>query len=227
MNLLEQEGGKKVTRGDVLNFFRFLICVICGFTPVAAAAHPGGGLIALDINTVIFGDSMYNAVWRLERGKKPQAHELHIGVRLTTGEHSKDSSSQTTTITVDRDTIVWERTFTGRRRATSPSRKEFKLSSADNRNLLTLIRSNNLLVTDSIELPRKSSNFRYFEISVELTLDDKKGAISISGMNTAVEVKAEKLYQNTMTLVKELYRVMNLQDNSMTFVDIIDEPIKR
>src|SRR5688572_23106653 len=76
------------------------------------------------------------------------ADELHIGVRLTTGEHSKDSSSQTTTITVDRDTIVWERTFTGRRRATLPSRKEFKLSSADNRNLLTLIRSNNLLVTD-------------------------------------------------------------------------------
>lgn len=43
------------------------------FLPVAVAAHPGGGLIALDMNTVIFGDSMYNAVWRLEKGKKPQA----------------------------------------------------------------------------------------------------------------------------------------------------------
>jgi hypothetical protein len=41
--------------------------------PVAVAAHPGGGLIALDTNTVIFGDSMYNAIWRLEKGKKPQA----------------------------------------------------------------------------------------------------------------------------------------------------------
>ena len=41
--------------------------------PVAAVAHPGGGLIALDANTVIFGDSMYNAVWRLEKGKKAQA----------------------------------------------------------------------------------------------------------------------------------------------------------
>ena len=41
--------------------------------PVAVAAHPGGGLIALDANTVIFGDSMYNAVWRLEKGKKAQA----------------------------------------------------------------------------------------------------------------------------------------------------------
>jgi sugar lactone lactonase YvrE len=41
--------------------------------PVAVAAHPGGGLIALDVNTVIFGDSTYNTVWRLEKGKKPQA----------------------------------------------------------------------------------------------------------------------------------------------------------
>lgn len=152
--------------------------------------------------------------------------ELHIGVRLTTGEHSRDSSSQTTTITVERDTIVWERTFTGRRRSTTPLRKEFKLSSTDRQNLVALIGSNNLLVTDSIELPRKSSNYRYFEISMELTLHGKKGAISISGMRTAVEVKEEKLYQNTMTLVKELSRIMNLQDNSMTFVDIIDEPIK-
>jgi hypothetical protein len=153
------------------------------------------------------------------------ADELHIGVRLTTGEHSRDSSSQTTTITVERDKIIWERTFTGRRRRTPPLRKEFKLSSADKQNLLTLVRSNNLLVTDSIELPRKSSNFRYFEISVELTLDGQKGAISISGMRTAVEAKEEKIYQNIMTLVKELYRIMNLQDNSMTFVDMIDEPI--
>jgi hypothetical protein len=41
--------------------------------PISVAAHPGGGLIALDLNTVIFGDSMYNTVWRLEKGRKPQA----------------------------------------------------------------------------------------------------------------------------------------------------------
>ncbi len=37
--------------------------------PLAVAAHPGGGLIALNENTVIFGDSMYNAVWRLRRAR--------------------------------------------------------------------------------------------------------------------------------------------------------------
>jgi len=145
--------------------------------------------------------------------------ELHISVRLTTGERSKDSSSETTRITVEQDTIIWVRTFGGRRRATPPSRKEFKLSSADKQQLLTLIRSNDLLVTDELLLPRASSNFRYFEISVELTLDEQKGSINISGMRTAVEVKEQKLYQHTITLVKELYRIMNLQDQSATLVD--------
>ncbi len=50
------------------------------FLPVAVSAHPGGGLIALDINTVVFGDPMNNAVWRLEKGKQPQplARNLHV-----------------------------------------------------------------------------------------------------------------------------------------------------
>ncbi len=52
--------------------------------PVAAAAHPGGGLIALDANTVIFGDSMYNSIWRLEKGKKPQALVKNFHAHWTT-----------------------------------------------------------------------------------------------------------------------------------------------
>ncbi|MDT4953712.1 MAG: hypothetical protein QOJ02_1850 [Acidobacteriota bacterium] len=152
--------------------------------------------------------------------------ELHVSVVLTTGEHSKDSSSETTTITVERDAIVWERTFSGRRSEKSPLRKKFRLSPADKRSLLKLIRSNNLLVTDSIEIPRDGSNFRYFEISVDLTLGEKKGAINISGPRTAVKVKEEKLYQNTLTLVKELYRIMNSQNKSMRFDELILEPIR-
>ncbi len=52
--------------------------------PVAVAAHPGGGLIALDANTVIFGDSMYNAVWRLEKGRKPVALVKNFHAHWTT-----------------------------------------------------------------------------------------------------------------------------------------------
>ena len=52
--------------------------------PVTVAAHPGGGLIALDVNTVIFGDSMYNAVWRLEKGRKAQALVKNFHAHWTT-----------------------------------------------------------------------------------------------------------------------------------------------
>ncbi len=155
------------------------------------------------------------------------AEALGVRVVLTTGEHSKDSSSRTTTITVARDTIAWERTFGGREGRTPPSRKEFKLSPADKKNLLRLIESNNLLVTDSIKLPRASSNFRYFEISVGLTVGKKTGAISVSGMRTATAVREERLYQNTLVLVKELHRIMNGQDKSILFEELILEPLKR
>jgi hypothetical protein len=149
--------------------------------------------------------------------------ELQIGVRLTTGERSRDTSSQTTTITVAGDAIVWERTFSGRRNATPSLRKAFKLPLADKGQLLELIKSNDLLVTDSIELPQDAPVF-YFKISVELTLGEKKGAIRISGPRTAVKVKEEKLYQNTLTLVKELYRIMNSQDKHVRFAELIHEP---
>lgn len=154
--------------------------------------------------------------------------ELHVRVVLTTGEHSRDSSSRTTTINVERGLIVWEQTFSGRGGGrNTPPRKEFRLSPADRAKLLKLIRSNDLLVTDSIELPRDGSNFRYFEISVALTQGAKKGEIDLSGKRTAVMIKEEKLYQKTLTLIREIYRIMNRQDQNVRFEELILEPAKR
>ena len=64
--------------------FGLLTLIIIFFIPIVVVAHPGGGLIALDANTVIFGDSMYNAVWRLETGKKPQALMKNFHAHWTT-----------------------------------------------------------------------------------------------------------------------------------------------
>jgi hypothetical protein len=154
------------------------------------------------------------------------ADELLVSVRLTTGERSKDSGSQTTTITIERDAIAWAQTFAGssRRRPDSP-RKVYKLSPAEKRNLLGLIRSNNLLVTDSIELPRPSSNYQFFEVSIDLTLGGKKGAVNISGPRKAAGVKGERLYRSTLVLIEELYRIMNGRDKSVHFEELIlDQP---
>lgn len=49
-----------------------LILTAFFFIPTIASAHPGGGLIAMDANTVIFADPTNNVVWRLEKGRKSQ-----------------------------------------------------------------------------------------------------------------------------------------------------------
>jgi hypothetical protein len=59
---------------------RAISIVILLFLATVAAAHPGGGLIALDANTVVFGDSANNVLWRMEKGKKPEAlfNKFHV-----------------------------------------------------------------------------------------------------------------------------------------------------
>ena len=64
-----------------MKFFRTLFLLIL---PIVAAAHPGGGLIALDANTVIFGDPANNVLWRMEKGKKPEPVFKNFHVHWTT-----------------------------------------------------------------------------------------------------------------------------------------------
>jgi hypothetical protein len=155
-------------------------------------------------------------------GAGQTADDLTLRVKLTTGEHSKDSSSQTTTLTIapGAGTISWGKTFTGRRHATAPGAKEFKLTPADRSALIKLIRARDLLVTNSITVP-DDSGYSYFAISIALGLDGKKGAISINGPRTASKVKEEKLYQDTLALVKEIYRIINTQDETVRFEELI------
>jgi len=59
---------------------RALSIVFLLFLTGIAVAHPGGGLIALDANTVVFGDPANNVLWRMEKGKKPEAlfNKFHV-----------------------------------------------------------------------------------------------------------------------------------------------------
>jgi hypothetical protein len=63
---------------------RFVRTLLLLLLPIVAAAHPGGGLIALDANTVIFGDPANNVLWRMEKGKKPEALFSKFHVHWTT-----------------------------------------------------------------------------------------------------------------------------------------------
>ena len=154
-------------------------------------------------------------------GSAPRA--LQLRVQVTTGERSKDSSSQTTTISITSGakTIVWEETSSGGRRTTPHFHKEYELTPADLQKLIQLLESKRLLVTKSIELPRDLATYQYFVISIESALRDKKGAIRISGPRTAVEVKEQKLYQDSMALIKELYRIVNSHGGSVGLRNLV------
>ena len=147
--------------------------------------------------------------------------KLHVRVDLTKGERSRDSSSQTTTITVLANTILWEQTYGGRRGRTPPLRKEYKLSAADRRKLVKLIESRNLFVTDSISLPPDRSTFEYFAVSLDLSLDGRKGAVSIAGPRTAAKFEQETRYQDLIALVKEVHRIINRQDKTIFYEELI------
>ena len=150
------------------------------------------------------------------------ANDLSVRVSLTTSEHSRDSSSESTTLTIapGTDIIRWRKTFSGHRRGTAPEPKEFKFGLADRAALLKVIRAKNLLVKNSIALP-DGSGFLFFAISIGVTLNGKTGAIDISGPRTAKQIKEEKLYQDALALVKEIYRIINAQDPTISFEELV------
>lgn len=150
---------------------------------------------------------------------------LRLRVELVTSERSKDSSSQTTTISISPpgNTIVWEQTYGGHHGGTTPpARKGYKLSSAETRKLIGLLESESLLRTNAIELPEDPTTHLYFALSIESALDGKKqGAVNIRGPRTAVAVKEKSVYQDAVALVKELYQIINRHGGRVVF----EEPV--
>ena len=146
---------------------------------------------------------------------------LQLRVELVTGERNKDSSSQTTTISIapPGNTIVWEQSYGGHHGgATPPARKEYKLSSADTRKLIGLLESESLSATNSIELPKDPTTHLYFALSIESALDGKKkGVVNLRGPRTAVGVKEKSVYQDAVALVKELYQIINRHGGQVVF----------
>lgn len=153
-----------------------------------------------------------------------EADNLEISITLVRGERSRDSGGRRTTIYIAQGGIIYERTYFGmaggRRK---PLRREFKLSDEDKRRLIELIGQRMLLVKDSLEYPLPDSGVRrYFKITLQLTLNEKTGAINIEGPANAVEIKAQKLYQNSTALIEEVYRIINKMDEEISYEPLID-----
>jgi hypothetical protein len=156
------------------------------------------------------------------RGDK--ADDLALQIKITRGERSKDSYAATTTLTLSGKTLIYRAT-SGRRlggRATAP--REFKLTDNDQRMIVELIRSRNLLRTETIERERpqeESGIYFYFDLSIEAAVNQSKGFVQIKGSRKASDLKEEKLYKDAVALIEELYAIIHRTDEAIVYEPLI------
>jgi hypothetical protein len=142
---------------------------------------------------------------------------------MTKGERSKDSNAATTEITINNQTLVYKKTYSGSARGRhAPEQKEFKLTNADQRNLIKLIQDRNLLRKGSIEREQAVSGiYFYFELSIEATVNQSTGSIHIKGSRKASDLKEEKLYKDAIALIEELFAIIHRTDEGVVFESLI------
>jgi hypothetical protein len=120
--------------------------------------------------------------------------------------------------------ITWEQSLSGSRaRGNTPARrKEFRLAARDRETLLELIRTNDLLVTDALQLPQQPPTL-YFDLSLNIVTAAGKGAIKVGGPRSNTGANEHPLYQRSILLVKELYRIVGVHDAIIEY----EEPLRQ
>ncbi len=156
-------------------------------------------------------------------GNRPE-DEADLSVTIVTGEHSRDSNSVTTTLTVSGRSLVYEETYQGARaNRHKPVKKKYKLTGEDRVSLIKLLKEKKLLVTKTIARPPQQKGFsRYFEISIHSRLIGKETTVSIEASRNAAELKQDRLYQASVNLLTELYRIIQRTDPDVATPELID-----
>lgn len=144
--------------------------------------------------------------------------DFTLSLSLTTGEHSRDSNATTTTIRLTGNTLVYEQTYSGyspSRR--EPVRQEFKLKAGEIAGLKSLIKEKNLLGSGVLNFTPNAEQRTYFEMNVRITLKGIIATQELSGPRNAVNIKEERVYQKSIALLQELYRLINLRDKEISY----------
>ena len=167
--------------------------------------------------------SLIAACPAIARATLPQ-NEFSLNVTVVTSEHSRDSHSATTNLSVSGDTLVYEETYHGAHaNRRQPVKKEYKLTSDDRDRLIGLLKDKGLLTTLTISSSTEPAGpSRDFELSIAAKLAGHESVISISAPRTATKLKTNPLYQGSIVLIAELYRIINRTDPDVTFSDLIN-----
>lgn len=141
-----------------------------------------------------------------------------LSLSLVTGERSRDSHAQTTIITLVGKTLVYEQTYSGFGASSrTPIRKEIELKGSEISRLKSLIKEKNLLGTGGLKFTPASGQSTYFEMNIKITLKGIIATQELSGPRNAANIKDERVYQKSVALLQELYRIINLRDKEISY----------
>jgi hypothetical protein len=160
----------------------------------------------------------------IARGDPPGGKDFYLEVTIVTGEHSRDSNSATSTLTVLGGTLAYEQTYQGARSSRhQPVRKEYKLTKEDQDLLSELLIKGKLLVTRTISRPpQQKGSSRYFELSIRSRLKGKESVVSIDASPNTSELKKDRLYQGSVAVIEQLFKIINRTDPDVTIPSLID-----
>lgn len=151
-------------------------------------------------------------------GHRPD--DFSFNISLTRGERSRDSHSQMSRITLKGRELVYEKSYSGYRGGarSQPVRKSFRIKDEDVERLKKLVRDENLLASDSLEVEGASGGVRrYFAIALNISLDGKKSTIEINGPRNATEIKEKPLYHKADALLDAVYKILSEQDKEIGY----------
>jgi hypothetical protein len=132
--------------------------------------------------------------------------QFHLSVYIVRGEHSRDSNSTTTTITIDGTNLIYDQSYSGFRASSrKPVHKETVLKPEDLSRLEAIIDSNKLLKSKSVKYDTGQPG-SYFMGSIDIRLRSSNSSIRLSGMTN--QIQDEGLYKKVRLLLDAIQNIV-------------------
>ena len=149
--------------------------------------------------------------------------ELSLVVTIVTGERGKDSHSTTTTLTLTGEKLTYQQSYRGAHSGGRPPvKKDYKLTTADRDELTRILREKKLLITRTLAaLSQEDEAGSYFSLLLRSKLNGEEQSITIKLPRTAAKLKGDRLYQDSVFLVEQLYRAIKRTDPDISMPQLL------
>lgn len=149
--------------------------------------------------------------------------DFTIRLSLTIGERSRDSHAQNVVIMLEGNNLTYEQTFSGAGASKRASTNlTFKLKGDEIARLKSLVKEQNLTGTGSLKFEPAAGQFAYFEMNIKVTLRGIIATQELYGPRAAANIKTERVYQKSIALLRELYRLINLRNKEISYQEPVN-----